>query len=59
MKICDRDFHCPAATWLLVALACVASLRAADLKHVWRSDHYGELSNHVLLRPAIVIDAPQ
>jgi hypothetical protein len=32
---------------------------AADLKHFWRSDHYGELSNNVLSRPAIVIDTPQ
>ena len=31
----------------------------ADLKHFWRSDHYGELSNSVLSRPAIVIDRPK
>ena len=29
-------------------------ITAADLKHYWRSDHYGELSNGVLSRPAIV-----
>ena len=34
-------------------------LTAADLKRFWRSDHYGELSNNVLSRPAIVIDTPQ
>lgn len=34
-------------------------ITAADLKHFWRSEHYGELSNNVLSRPAIVIDAPQ
>jgi hypothetical protein len=34
-------------------------ITAADLKHFWRSDHYGELSNIVLSRPAIVIDTPQ
>ena len=33
-------------------------ITAADLKHFWRSDHYGELSNNVLSRPAIVIDTP-
>jgi len=32
-------------------------ITAADLKHYWRSDHYGSLSNHILSRPAIVIDA--
>lgn len=31
-------------------------ITAADLKHFWRSDHYGELSNNVLARPAIVVD---
>ena len=31
-------------------------ITAADLKHYWRSDHYSELSNNVLSRPAIVID---
>jgi len=34
-------------------------ITAADLKHFWRSDHYGGLSNNVLSRPAIVIDTPQ
>lgn len=29
-------------------------ITAADLKHYWRSDHYGRISNHVLSRPAIV-----
>jgi hypothetical protein len=33
-------------------------ITAADLKHFWRSDHYGELSKGVLSRPAIVIDQP-
>jgi TPR repeat protein len=33
-------------------------ITAADLKHFWRSDHYGELSNNVLSRPVIVFDAP-
>jgi len=31
-------------------------LSAADLKHYWRSDHYGALSRNVLSRPAIVAD---
>ncbi|MBA4188550.1 MAG: hypothetical protein C0467_11140 [Planctomycetaceae bacterium] len=31
-------------------------ITAKDLKHYWRSDHYGELSKNVLSRPAIVID---
>jgi uncharacterized protein len=31
-------------------------ITAADLKHYWRSDHYGELSNNILSRPAIVLD---
>lgn len=31
-------------------------ITAADLKHYWRSDHYGALSHGVLSRPAIVID---
>ncbi|HEX8914452.1 MAG TPA: hypothetical protein VF796_19040 [Humisphaera sp.] len=31
-------------------------ITAADLKHYWRSDHYGRVSNNVLSRPAIVID---
>ena len=31
-------------------------ITAADLKHYWRSDHYSELSNNVLSRPAIVVD---
>jgi TPR repeat protein len=29
-------------------------MTAKDLKRYWRSDHYGELSNNVLSRPAIV-----
>ena len=33
-------------------------ITAADLKHYWRSDHYGELSNNVLSRPAIVVAQP-
>lgn len=33
-------------------------ISAADLKHYWRSDHYGELSHNVLSRPAIVISRP-
>lgn len=33
-------------------------LSASDLARHWRSDHYGEISNDVLSRPAIVIDAP-
>ena len=33
-------------------------ITAGDLKHYWRSNHYGELSNGVLSRPAIVIDKP-
>ena len=31
-------------------------ISAADLKHYWRSDHYGELSHNVLSRPAIIAD---
>ena len=31
-------------------------ITAADLKHYWRSDHYGQLSNNILSRPAIVVD---
>ena len=31
-------------------------ITAADLKHYWRSDHYGELSHGVLSRPAIVME---
>ncbi|MCB1090220.1 MAG: SEL1-like repeat protein [Verrucomicrobiae bacterium] len=31
-------------------------ITAADLKHFWRSDHYGELSKGVLSRPAFVMD---
>jgi hypothetical protein len=34
-------------------------MTAEDLKRYWRSDHYGDLSNGVLSRPAIVIDTPQ
>lgn len=30
-------------------------ISAADLKHYWRSDHYGALSHNVLSRPAIVV----
>ena len=33
-------------------------ITAEHLKHFWRSDHYSELSNEVLSRPAIVIDKP-
>jgi hypothetical protein len=33
-------------------------ITAEDLKRYWRSDHYGELSNNILSRPAIVIDTP-
>jgi uncharacterized protein len=29
-------------------------ITAADLKHYWRSDHYGKCSNNILSRPAIV-----
>lgn len=29
-------------------------MSAADLKHYWRSDHYGDCSNNILSRPAIV-----
>lgn len=32
-------------------------ISAEDLKHYWRSDHYGALSHNVLSRPAIVVDA--
>ena len=31
---------------------------ASDLKHFWRSDHYGELSHNVLSRPTIVMASP-
>ena len=31
-------------------------ITAKDLKHYWRSDHYGKLSKNVLSRPAIVLD---
>ena len=31
-------------------------ITAKDLKHYWRSDHYGALSKNVLSRPAIVIE---
>ena len=31
-------------------------ISAADLKHYWRSDHYGELAHNVLSRSAIVAD---
>jgi TPR repeat protein len=31
-------------------------ISADDLKHYWRSDHYGALSGGVLSRPAIVLD---
>ncbi len=34
-------------------------ITAADLKHFWRSDDYGELSNNVLSCPAIVIENPK
>ena len=34
-------------------------ITAADLKHYWRSDHYGTLSKNVLSRPAIVVDVPR
>ena len=33
-------------------------ITAAALKHYWRSDHYGGLSNNILSRPAIVIEKP-
>jgi hypothetical protein len=33
-----------------------ALISAEDLKHYWRSDHYGALSHNVLSRPAIVVD---
>lgn len=31
-------------------------MSAKDLKHYWRSDHYGAISKNVLSRPAIVLD---
>jgi hypothetical protein len=31
-------------------------MTAKDLKHYWRSDHYGAIWKNVLSRPAIVID---
>ena len=31
-------------------------IAAKDLKHYWRSDHYGEFSKNVLSRPIIAID---
>lgn len=31
-------------------------ITAQDLKHFWRSDHYGKVSKNVLSRPAIVVD---
>ena len=33
-------------------------ITAADLKHYWRSDHYGRISNNVLSRPALVGTRP-
>ena len=33
-------------------------ITAANLKDFWRSDHYGDLSNGVLSRPAFAIDRP-
>ena len=39
-----------------VATPGLQLITAADLKHYWRSDHYGELSKNVLSRPAIVVD---
>jgi len=33
-------------------------ISSADLKHYWRSDHYGKLSRNVLSRPAIVVSQP-
>ena len=32
-------------------------MTAEDLKRYWRSDHYGKISNNILSRPAIVMDA--
>lgn len=37
-----------------VATPGLQLISARDLKHYWRSDHYGELSKNVLSRPAIV-----
>jgi len=31
-------------------------ITAKDLKHCWRSDHYGAFSKNILTRPLIVID---
>ncbi len=42
-----------------IATPGLALITTADLRHFWRSDHYGALSNNVLSRPAIVIDAPR
>lgn len=39
-----------------VATPGLQLITAKDLKIFWRSDHYGELSNGVLSRPAFVID---
>jgi hypothetical protein len=53
---------------IIVPLTALMAVRLAhaddtppteDLKRYWRSDHYGELSNGVLSRPAIAIDTPQ
>ncbi len=38
-----------------VATPGLQLITATDLKDFWRSDHYGELSNNVLSRPAFVI----
>ena len=35
-----------------------SALAAASFKNFWRSDHYGELSQGVLSRPAFVIENP-
>lgn len=39
-----------------VATPGLQLVTAADMKIFWRSDHYGELSNGALSRPAFVID---
>jgi len=39
-----------------IATSGLQLITAEHLKHLWRSDHYSELSKEVLSRPAIIID---
>jgi hypothetical protein len=47
---------CTPSRYSLIAAPSLQLITAADLKKYWRSDHYSELSNGVLSRPAFVTE---